>query len=205
MRIIQCRQLRPQLTAYVDNEMSGLERRRVEDHLARCESCRRRMRREAAVRQRFQRWSAESREAGTPLSWPAASAVSNPHRLGTLLRLTVVSAVTITLVLLSWNHRWGFDVGVPLAAQGRIGGSLCAWGHQHKSGEMKDLNGRECVRLCVMTGAEYVFISGGTVYSIRNQDFGALTRFAGQDVQVEGDVREHMLTVKRVRPLGVKQ
>jgi hypothetical protein len=50
-----------------------------------------------------------------------------------------------------------------------------------------------------------VFISDGVVYSIRNQDFGALTRFAGQDVQVEGNVRENMLTVKRVRPVRVNQ
>jgi hypothetical protein len=58
----------------------------------------------------------------TPLSWPAASATSNHRRLGTLLQLTVVSAVTITFALLTWNRRWGIDVGAPLAAQGRIGG-----------------------------------------------------------------------------------
>lgn len=205
MRIIRCRQLRPLLTAYVDNELSGLERQRVEDHLAHCEECRRRMRRGAAVRQRLQRWSAESREAGAPLSWPAASVTPDHRRVGTLLRVAAVSVATIAIVLVSWNP-WGIDVGVPLVAQGRIGDTRCAAGHhQHTSVDLKDLNSQECVRRCILTGAKYVFISGGVVYSIRNQDLGALTEFAGQDVQVEGEVRQNVLTVERVRPLGVTQ
>ena len=204
MRIIRCRQLRPLLTAYVDNELSGLERQRVEDHLAHCEECRRRMRRGAAVRQRLQRWSAESREAGAPLSWPAASATPDHRRVSMLLRVAAVSVATLAIALVSWERR-GIDVGVPLAAQGRIGDSRCARGHIRTAVDFKDSDGHQCTRFCVLNGAEYVFISDGVVYSIRNQDFAALTQFADQAVQVEGKVRQNVLTVEHVRPLGVTQ
>ena len=59
----------------------------------------------------------------------------------------------------------------------------------------------DCVRRCVEMGAQYVFVSQGVVYSIRNQDFAELTHLAGQDVQLEGKVRQHALTVSQVRPL----
>jgi hypothetical protein len=53
-------------------------------------------------------------------------------------------------------------------------------------------------------GARYVFVSDGVVYSIRNQDFAELTHLAGQDVQLEGRVRQHELTVSQMRPLTVR-
>lgn len=63
------------------------------------------------------------------------------------------------------------------------------------------MSGRDCVHRCVEMGAQYVFVSHGVVYSIRNQDFVGLTRFAGQDVELEGEVRKNLLTVSHVRPL----
>ena len=50
-------------------------------------------------------------------------------------------------------------------------------------------------------GAHYVFVSQGVVYPIHNQGFADLTHLAGQDVQLEGIVRQHVLTVSQVRPL----
>ena len=55
----------------------------------------------------------------------------------------------------------------------------------------------------VELGAQYVFISEGIVYSIGNQDFQDLVRLAGQDVQLEGEVRHKVLTVSRISPLTV--
>ena len=54
-------------------------------------------------------------------------------------------------------------------------------------------------------GAQYVFVSEGVVYSIRNQDLVDLTTWAGQDVQLEGEVRHNVLTVSSVRPLTARR
>ena len=204
MRTNRCRQLRSALTAYVDNEVSADERLIVEDHLRQCDACRRRVSREEAVRERLRRWSAEARVNGAPLSWPAGSETLNHRPVGTLLRIAAVSAATIAIVFVMWG-RWWVDAGVPLAARGQIGDSRCAGGHAHASAEMRNLSDRDCVHRCVLMGAHYVFISQGVVYPIRNQDFVDLTQFAGQDVQLEGEVRQNLLTVSHVRPLAVSR
>jgi hypothetical protein len=49
-------------------------------------------------------------------------------------------------------------------------------------------------------GAHYVFVSDGVIYAIRNQDFAGLTGLAGEEVQLEGNVQQHVLTVSHVRP-----
>ena len=204
MRTIRCWQLRSALTAYVDHEVSAAERVIVEDHLRQCDACRRRVCREGAVHQRLQRWSAEAREEGAPLSWPAGSETLPHRRVGTLLRIAALATVTIAIAFATWG-RWWIDAGVPLAASGQIGDSRCAGSHAHASAELRNLSDRDCVQRCVVMGAHYVFISHGIVYTIRNQDLADLTRLAGQDVHVEGEVRQNLLTVVRVRPLTVSR
>ena len=61
---------------------------------------------------------------------------------------------------------------------------------------------RDCVRLCVELGARYVFIANGATFPIRNQGFADLARFAEQDVEVEGQLRGHRLTVAQIRPVA---
>lgn len=204
MQTNRCRQLQSALTSYVDNEVSAGERLIVEDHLRQCDACRRRVSREEAVRERLRRWSAEARVNGAPLSWPAGSETLNHRPVGTLLRIAAVSAATIAIVSVMWG-RWWVDAGVPLAARGQIGDSRCAGGHAHASAELKNLTDRDCVHRCVLMGAHYVFVAQGVVYPIRNQDFVDLMRFAGRDVQLEGEMRQNMLTVVRVRPLTVSR
>jgi hypothetical protein len=199
MRTNQCRQLRSALTAYVDNEGSADERRVVEDHLRECAACRGRVSREGAVREQLRRWSAEAHLNGVPLAWSAGSGAPNHRVVGTFLRIAAVSAATLAVVSVM-SSRW-FDAGVSLTARGQIGDSRCAGGHAHASAEMRELSDHDCVNRCVLMGAHYVFISEGVVYAIRNQDFVDLTRFAGQDVQIEGEVQQNVLTVSHVRPL----
>lgn len=197
---IRCWRLRSGLTSYVDNEVSAGERRRIEDHLERCDGCRHRVSREQAVRQRLRRWSAEMRGGGVPLSWPAGTDAPPRHRVGPLLRLGVVSTAAIALMLVVWN-RWPAGAGVPFAAHGTLTDSRCASGHTHTAPALRNMTGGDCVRRCVELGAEYVFVSEGVVYPIRNQDFVELMHLAGQDVQLEGRVRRNLLTVSLVRPL----
>ncbi|MBI2187261.1 MAG: zf-HC2 domain-containing protein [Acidobacteria bacterium] len=145
MRRIRCRQLRSVLTAYVDDEISAGERLIVEDHLRQCDACRRRVRREGAVRRRLQRWSAEAREGGAPLAWPAGPGTPPPRRVGTVLRVVALSTATIAIAfVMSSGLRIG--AGVPLAARGQIGDSRCAGGHAHASAELRNLSDRDCVQ-----------------------------------------------------------
>lgn len=64
------------------------------------------------------------------------------------------------------------------------------------------MSGPDCVHRCVEMGA---FISQRVVYPIRNQDFLDLVRFAGQDVELEGGVRQKVLTVSHARALTVSR
>ena len=81
--MIRCRQLRSVLTSYVDDEVTAAERHLIEDHLERCDACRIQLGRERAVRQRLQRWSADARAQGAPLSWSEALA-RRPHPMRAL-------------------------------------------------------------------------------------------------------------------------
>jgi hypothetical protein len=125
------------------------------------------------------------------------------RRFGPLLRLGVVSSAAIAIVLVMWN-RWPVGAAVPFAAHGQITDSRCASGHAHTAPALRNMNGGDCVRRCVEMGAEYVFVSKGVVYPIRNQDFVELMHLAGQDVQLEGEVRRNLLTVSQVRPLTAR-
>ncbi len=202
MRTIQCWRLRSMLTAYVDDEVSAGERLRIESHLERCDACRHRVSREQAVRQRLLRWSAEMRGVGVPLSWPAVAATPSHPRIRALSRIVAAFAAAIALVFVAWS-RWP-DGAVAFAAHGQITDSRCASGHTHSGPALRDMSGGDCVRRCVAMGAQYVFVSQGIVYPIRNQDFVDLTHVAGQEVQLEGEVRQNVLTVSQVRPLSAR-
>jgi hypothetical protein len=201
---IRCWQLRSTLTAYVDNEASADQRRRVEEHLGRCGPCRHRLGREQAVRQRLRRWSAEMRDGGAPLVWSESTKAWRRPRVGLMFRFGVVSTTVIVLGLVTWN-RWPVGSGVPLAARGQITDSRCAAGHAHTAPALQKMSGGDCVRRCVEMGAEYVFVSNGIVYPIRNQEFVDLTHLAGQEVQLEGEVRRNLLTVSHLRPLTARR
>jgi hypothetical protein len=198
MRTNGCRRFRSALTSYVDGEMAAAERRRIEEHLERCDGCRRRVGREEAMRQRLQRWSAEMKTAGALLALPPGSnGRSSGAPRGMLLRVAAVFAAVV-LALVIYGLRTARTDGV-LAATGLITDSRCAGGHTHTAPALRDVSSGDCVRRCVEMGAEYVFVSQGVVYAIRNQDFADLTRLAGHDVQVEGEVRQNVLTVSSVR------
>lgn len=200
MRTNRCRQFRSVLTSYVDDEVSVAERRTVEDHLEGCDACRRRVSRERAVRQRLQGWSAEARAQGAPLSWPVASVTRQSLSPGGALLAVAALLAAVVVWLVTWS-RGSVEAGTPLTARGQISDSRCTGGHPHTAAELGNMSRRDCVRRCIEMGAQYVFISQGVVYPIRNPEFADLMRLAGQDVQLEGEVREKVLTVSHVRPL----
>jgi hypothetical protein len=200
----RCRQLRHLLTSYVDDEVNADERRLIENHLERCDACRVRVVRERTVRQRLQRWSLEARAEGIPLSWPETVPMRSYPSGGALLRVALLMVAAVGVGLLMWS-RGRSDTGVSLAARGQITDSVCAGGHTHASAELRSMSGGDCVRRCVELGAQYVFVSEGVVYLIRNQELQDLVRVAGQEVELQGEVRMNLLTVSRVSPLTVNR
>jgi len=65
------------------------------------------------------------------------------------------------------------------------------------------MTSRECVERCIEKGAQYVFVSEGVIFPIRNQQFADLARFAEQDIELEGKVQHSQLTVSRIAPLNL--
>lgn len=202
MTAFRCRRWRPLLTSHADDELAAADRHRLEAHLQTCEYCRQCLSREHAVRQRFRRWAAEMRDDGVSLAWTTGKRTQAGWRVGPLVRLGGVAAIGLLVVMWSRLPNRG---GQALAAHGQITDSQCASGHTHTVPALQNMAAGDCVRRCVEMGAQYVFVSEGMVYAIRNQDLTDLSRLAGQYVQLEGEVRQHLLTVSHIRPLTARR
>jgi hypothetical protein len=97
--------------------------------------------------------------------------------------------------------------GLPIwAAQqtltGEISDSMCGTSHAGM-GDMGKMP-KDCTTSCVKSGAKYVVVSNGKVYSIQNQDFSALAANAGAKVRVTGDMDKDgkNITVTKIAPAG---
>jgi hypothetical protein len=83
---------------------------------------------------------------------------------------------------------------------GKISDSMCGAKHntsaEHAGKKMSD---RDCTLACVKEhNAKYVFVSGGKVYNIGNQDFGALQEHAGHTVKLTGEMSGDTITVSKI-------
>jgi hypothetical protein len=83
--------------------------------------------------------------------------------------------------------------GTSFAAQtwtGKISDSSC--GAKHKSAAEHGgtaMSDHDCAVACVKGGGKYVFVTGGKVYPINNQDFGGVEEHAGHTVKLTGDMQ----------------
>lgn len=83
---------------------------------------------------------------------------------------------------------------------GKISDSMCGAKHntsaEHAGKKMSD---RDCVLACVKEhNAKYVFVSGGKVYNVGNQDLGALQEHAGHTVKLTGEMSGDTITVSKI-------
>ena len=90
---------------------------------------------------------------------------------------------------------------------GKISDSMCGASHskmmaEHKSGKMSD---RDCTLACVKGGGKYVFVSGGKVYNIENQDLALLQDHAGHTVRLTGEMKGDTITVSKIVMPGKKK
>jgi hypothetical protein len=90
-------------------------------------------------------------------------------------------------------------LGADQSWSGKLSDSMC--GAQHKATaehSASNLSDAGCIALCVKNGAKYVFVSGGKVYKIHNQDFADLKPRAGQTVRVTGEMTGDAIKVSRI-------
>jgi hypothetical protein len=83
---------------------------------------------------------------------------------------------------------------------GQISDSMCGASHakmmeMHKDAKMTD---RDCTLGCVKAGGQYVFVTGGKVYKIANQDLATLQEQAGHTVRLTGELQGDAITVSKI-------
>ena len=90
---------------------------------------------------------------------------------------------------------------------GMISDSACGASHAKMIGAHKEakMTERDCTLACVKAGGKFVFVAGGKVYNITNQNFAALTDHAGETVRLTGDVNGDNVTVSSVAASGKKK
>lgn len=82
---------------------------------------------------------------------------------------------------------------------GTISDSNC--GHSHKSAiehSGKKMSDHDCVLACVKGGAKYVFVQGGKIYNVENQDFAGLEEHAGHTVNLTGEMKGDTIKVSEI-------
>ena len=102
-------------------------------------------------------------------------------------------------VLISLVFGAALASGAEKTWHGKISDSMC--GASHKSAiehSGKKLTDRECVQACIKEGAKYVFVSGGKVYNISNQDDPALAEHAGHAVTLKGEMTGDTIKVSGI-------
>lgn len=102
---------------------------------------------------------------------------------------------------------FGLLVGLAVYAQaaeqtwtGKISDDMCGASHTKMAAEHKDskMSDRDCTLACVKGGGKYVFVSGGKVYKIENQDLAQLQEHAGHTVRLTGDMKGDNITVSKI-------
>lgn len=80
---------------------------------------------------------------------------------------------------------------------GKISDSGCGASHAKMKAQHPGTDA-ECTVACVKGGGKYVFVSGGKVYTIANQDNQDLALNAGKTVKITGDVEGTTITVSKI-------
>jgi len=105
----------------------------------------------------------------------------------TLLCLGILAAVAIS--------------PVPAAQQtwtGKISDSDCGAKHKAAAEHEAAMSDADCTAACIKAGAKYVFVNGGKVLSITNQDFADLPKHAGHEVKLTGEMTGESIQVTKI-------
>lgn len=110
-----------------------------------------------------------------------------------------------TLILFTAGSMTGFAADQTFT--GTISDSMCGASHAkmkaaHKDAKMTD---KDCTLACIKGGGKYVFVQGGMVYEIANQDFAGLQEYAGDRVRLTGEKSGNTITVSKIEPTRGKK
>lgn len=198
----QCHLIEPLITPFVDDECTPYERALIATHLAGCEACRGRVESESAISQLLRAQATRARAVGNHPTWgPRVMRLGRPYLPAHSAFLAALIAVGIALGVGFWNR--------PLEASvvGVIGDSFCRIDHQRAmlQGSNDHQADLACAHKCIREGAQYILISDGRVYKIRNQSLPELWTFAADRVRVEGKVRGEFITISSIGPAETVQ
>ncbi|MEO8191871.1 MAG: hypothetical protein ABI682_16180 [Acidobacteriota bacterium] len=100
-----------------------------------------------------------------------------------------------------------FCASFALAAEktwsGKISDSMC--GRSHKSSiehSGKKMSDHDCTIACVKGGGKYVFLAGGKIYNIENQDFAGLEEHAAHSIKLTGEMTGDTIKVTKIAMAG---
>jgi hypothetical protein len=81
---------------------------------------------------------------------------------------------------------------------GTIGDSKCGASHKSMTEHNAKLTERACTEACVKSGGKYVFVTGGKVFTLENQDDPALATYAGEAVTVTGELKGSSIRASKI-------
>jgi hypothetical protein len=111
---------------------------------------------------------------------------------------SVVRSLWCIGLLLSFTS---FVSAADMTGTGKISDSMCGASHAKMiaahggAGKMTD---RDCTMACTKAGGKYVFVTGGKVYNIANQDDADLQTHAGHTVRLTGEMKGDTITVSKI-------
>jgi len=82
--------------------------------------------------------------------------------------------------------------------KGTISDSACGLKHSADKHGDKASDHRACVEKCVAGGGQYVFLTGGKVLKISNQDFKDLKVHAAHEVSLTGEIKDGAIVVSKI-------
>lgn len=91
-----------------------------------------------------------------------------------------------------------FASAASMTMTGSISDSNCGLSHAKMTSAHPGLTDAKCTLGCVKGGAKYVFVSGGKVYTIANQNLADLAKDAGESVSLTGDFSGDTVTVSKL-------
>jgi len=78
---------------------------------------------------------------------------------------------------------------------GQISDSMCGADHHSMASGGKTVDARECTLMCTKAGSKLAFVSNGKVFDIANQSFTDLTKHAGHNVSLTGNLASDGKTI----------
>ena len=64
------------------------------------------------------------------------------------------------------------------------------------------MNDHDCTIACVKGGGKYVFVAGGKIYNIENQDFAGLEEHAAHSIKLTGEMTGDTIKVTKIAMAG---